>query len=256
MNAQENYFIPPHSPEAEKSVIGGLMLDGGNALDRIEGMLVADDFYAQGHQLVFSAVRSMASAGKPIDVITVAEALESSGQLERVGGLAYMGSITQNTPSSANIRRYAEIVKEKSLLRSLLNVSNEIQANCAAPGANVPEIVRQADAAMVRLLDAGTEEPTLLYDALTDAISDIDARATGHSLSGLLTGMPDFDAITGGLEPGQLVVIAARPSVGKTAFALNVADYMARQGKPCTTASPIRITVCPGAFRWLKRRKD
>lgn len=231
MNAIDQLLIPPHSIEAEQSVIGGILLEGDKALDRIEGLLAEDDFYRQEHRLIFAAVRTLANSGSPIDVITVAEALELSGILQRIGGLPYLGSIAQNVPSAANIKRYAEIVKGRALQRRLLALATEIQSSCYAPGADVAQIISKADAAMVQLIDTGTDEPTLLYDAMADAIQDIDDRATGHRSSGLLTGIADFDAITDGLEPGQLVIVAARPSVGKTAFALNVADHVTQQGK-------------------------
>lgn len=231
MNAIDQLLTPPHSIEAEQSVIGGILLEGDKALDRIEGVLTEDDFYRLEHRLIFAAARTLANAGRPIDVITVAEALEVSGNLQRIGGLPYLGSIAQNTPSAANIKRYAEIVKERALQRRLLALATEIQSSCYAPGADVAQIISKADAAMVQLIDTGTDEPTLLYDAMADAIQDIDDRATGHRPSGLLTGIAGFDAITDGLEPGQLVIVAARPSVGKTAFALNVADHVTQQGK-------------------------
>lgn len=222
--------LPPHSIDAEQSVIGAILLAGGTALDRIEGLIAADDFYRQEHRLIFAASRALANSGKPVDVITLSEALEGAKNLSQVGGLPYLAGIAQNTPSASNIKHYAGIVRQRALQRRLLALAGEIQANCTAPGANVAEIISQADAAMVQLLDAGTDEPTLLYDAMADAIQNIDDRATGNRPSGLLTGIADFDAITGGLEPGQLVIVAARPSVGKTAFALNVADQVAQRG--------------------------
>lgn len=231
MNAPDNLILPPHSIEAEQSVIGAILLEGGNALDRIEGAIAADDFYRQEHRLIFTAARALANSGSPVDVITLAEALEGSGSLERSGGLAYLGELAQNTPSAANIKRYAEIVKERALQRGLMALSQGIMADCVAPGAKVDEIIARADAEMVRLLDTGgADEPTLLYDAMADAIRDIDDRASGHRPSGLLTGIAELDAITGGLEPGQLVIAAARPSVGKTAFALNLADHVTQRG--------------------------
>lgn len=231
MNDTDQLHIPPHSIDAEQSVIGAVLLEGGNALDRIEGIVWGDDFYRQEHRLIFTAARTLANAGKVIDVITVAEALEASGSLERIGGLTLLGGIAQNVPSAANIKRYAEIVRERALQRRLLALAMEIQVDCSAPGADVQKIIAHADAAMVKLIDTGTDEPTQLYDAMNDAIQDIDDRATGHRPSGLITGVTDFDAITDGLEPGQLVIVAARPSVGKTAFALNVADHVTQQGK-------------------------
>lgn len=230
MNAPENLIIPPHSIDAEQSVIGAVLLDGGKALDRIEGVIVETDFYRHEHQLIFATLRKLSNGGSTIDVLTTAEALDAAGSLERIGGLTYLGNIAQNTPSAANIKRYAEIVKERSLQRQLITLAGEITASCTAPGADVAEIISQADAAMVQLLDTGTDEPMLLYDAMADAIADIDERATGNRRSGLQTGVAAFDALTGGLEPGQLVIVAARPSVGKTAFALNIADQVTQQG--------------------------
>lgn len=234
MNTSENLLIPPHSIEAEQSVLGAVMLEGDKAIDRIEGVIVDTDFYRQEHRLIFAALRKLSTAGRTIDVITTAEELDTAGTLERIGGLTYLGEIAQNTPSAANIKRYAEIVKERSLQRQLMVLAGEITARCTAPGADVAEIISQADAAMVQLLDTGTDEPMLLYDAMVDAIADIDERASGNRRSGLQTGVDGLDALTGGLEPGQLVIIAARPSVGKTAFALNIADHVTKQGN--TTA--------------------
>ena len=230
MSAPDNLLVPPHSIEAEQSVIGAILLEGDKALDRIEGVILEADFYRQEHRLIFAAVRKLSTSSSTIDVITVAEALDVAGSLERIGGLPYLGELAQNTPSAANIKRYAEIVKARSLQRQLMTLASEITASCTAPGADVAEIISQADAAMVQLLDTGTDEPTLLYDAMADVIADIDERATGNRRSGLQTGVADFDALTGGLEPGQLVIVAARPSVGKTAFSLGVADHVTQHG--------------------------
>lgn len=231
MNAPDNLFIPPHAIESEHSVLGALLIEGGIALDRIEGVLAADDFYRHEHQLIFTAIRTLSNAGRPIDVITVAEALEASGSLERIGGLPYLGNMAHNVPSAANIKRYAEIVKEHAARRALLALAEKIRTDCYAPGADVAQIISQADASMVQLLDGSANEPALLYDAFTAAIADIDERANKHCLSGLQTGASDIDEITGGLEPGQLVIVAARPSVGKTAFGLNIANYVVQQGE-------------------------
>jgi replicative DNA helicase len=232
MKTIDQIHIPPHSVEAEQSVIGAILLDS-NAMDRIEGVVTEADFYRQEHRLIFAAAHTLANAGKPVDVITVAEVLEAAGSLERIGGLAYLGGLAQNTPSAANVVSYAKTVSARASQRGLQSLANEILAKCNAPGADVAEIISQADAAMVQLLDTGTDEPMQLYDAMADAIQDIDDRASGHRPSGLLTGIADFDAITGGLEPGQLVIVAARPSVGKTAIALNIANHIAqRNGIP------------------------
>lgn len=222
-------MLPPHAVESEQSVIGAILLDGHDALDRIEGVLSEEDFYRLEHREIFSAIRTLANRGSAIDAITLAEALEGHGRLERIGGLPYIASLAQNTPSAVNIAFYAKTVKTRALQRRLITLADTIRADAYAPQANVSDIIGQADAAMVQLLDTGTDEPAALADCMADAINDIDDRATGSLPSGLLTGIADFDAITGGLEPGQLVIVAARPSVGKTAFALNVADYVTQR---------------------------
>lgn len=230
MNAPDNLLVPPHSILAEQSVIGALLLDGANALDRIEGILEETDFYRQEHRQIFAAIRKLAeNGGKTIDAITVAEALEGSGSLQLVGGLPYLGNIAQNTPSTANIASYAKSVKQRAQQRQLIALANKISADCMTPNPDVSEIINQADAAMVQLLNAGSDEPVQLYDAMADAIADIDARSTGNRPSGLQTGMAVFDELTGGLEPGQLVIVAARPSVGKTAFGLGLADHIVQR---------------------------
>jgi len=243
MSHELDTVLPPYSLEAEQSVLGSCLLAGANALERIEGMLTEQDFYRLEHQQIYSAIQRIANAGSPIDVITVAEAMEASGSLQRIGGLPYLGSIAQNTPSAANIKRYAEIVKERSSQRSLLAIAENIRASCAAPGANIPEIISQTDAAMVQLIGSGTDEPVMVYDAMSDAIEDIENRAEGNMRSGLLSGVTDFDELTGGLEPGQLIIIAARPSAGKTALALNIANHVSLQGD----------TVCFFSLEMTKR---
>ena len=229
MNAPNNLLLPPHSIEAEQSVIGAIILDGSTALDRIEGLITEADFYRQEHRLIFAAARTLSNTSKPIDVFTIAEALEVSASLSRVGGLPYLGNIAQNTPKTANIKRYAEIVHERALQRRVLALASEIQTSCMVPGADVAQIIDQADAAMSQLLDTGTDEPTLLYDGMFDALQDIDDRSTGRRPSGMQTGIVELDSIVGGLEPGQLVIVAARPSIGKTAFALNITNHVAQQ---------------------------
>jgi len=224
-------LLPPYSLEAEQSVLGAILLEGNTALDRIEDLIAESDFYRPEHRRIFAGCCRLANLGRPIDVITVSETLGPDGNQENAVDIAYLGHLAQNVPGAANIRFYAQTVRDRSLKRRLLALAVEIQEDCNLPGADVAEIIGKADSAMVQLLDNHQEDPALLYDVMTDAIQDIDDRATGCRPSGLLTGIDDLDAITGGLEPGQLVIVAARPSTGKTALALNMADYLVRQGK-------------------------
>ncbi len=226
MNAN-NIQLPPHSVEAEQSVIGGLLLDN-NAWERIAGLVSDADFYRDDHRRIFRHIATMLDRGQPADVVTVAEALDASGESEHTGGLAYLGEIANNTPSAANIRRYAEIVRERAVLRRIILAAEELVAGCFSPGAHTPqELVGAAEVAMLAALDRHAGEPTSLAEAFGEAMTYVDTRG---ETGGLVTGFRDFDGITAGLEPGQLVIVAARPSVGKTVFACNVADHVARAG--------------------------
>lgn len=224
MNAHD-IKLPPHSVEAEQSILGVLMLDN-NAWDRIADLVGEVDFYLDDHRRIFRHIALLCNAGKPADVITVAESLESHNQLDEVGGLAYLGEIANNTPSVANIRRYAEIVHERAVLRRILHAAVELESACFNPGTRTAQdLVDAAEAAMLSALDRHAGEPASLAEAFVDAMTYIDTRG---ETGGLATGFRDFDGITGGLEPGQLVIVAARPSVGKTVFGCNVADHVAR----------------------------
>lgn len=223
--------LPPHSQEAEQSVIGGLLLEN-NALDRIADFLTPDDFYRHDHRLIYEHARTMIEQGKPADIVTVAEVLESIGKLQEVGGIAYLGALAQNVPSAANIRRYAEIVHEKAVMRGLLSIASSIQDACLGDGLKDAEkIAQEAETAMMRLLDGQGSDPKGLHAVFCEALHYIDERGErGGDLAGLATGFHDFDRLTGGLEPGQLVIVAARPAVGKTIFGCNVANHVASRG--------------------------
>lgn len=222
---------PPHSIEAEQSVLGGLMLDA-KAFDWIAGQIADNDFYRDDHRRIFRHVTRLFDSGKPIDVITVAEAIDCAGETEHTGGLAYLGELVQNTPSAANIKRYAAIVKDKAMLRQMQAVAMTLADACANPsGRSVEEIAAAAEAEMQECLDRSDSEPQALADVIADAISYVDERCQrGGGLAGLATGISEQDRLTGGLEGGQLVIVAARPSSGKTALAGNVADHVASNG--------------------------
>lgn len=226
--------LPPHSIEAEQAVLGGLLIAGAGALDRIEGVMTAADFYRDDHRRIFSAMKALGDSGKPVDAVMVAEALQSLGELESVGGLPYIVALASNTPSAANLHRYAEIVREKSIMRGLYGVATRMEEACLAHGISEPEkIAQEADIAMSRLLDRQGGEPVRIHDAVRGALREIDERRErGGKLAGLSTGFENIDWITGGLGPGQMAILAARPSVGKTALALNIADHVASTGTP------------------------
>lgn len=227
MNPFDYEPTAPHSVEAEQSVIGALMQSNA-ALDRIAGEITEQDFYRADHRSIYRQITRLIDANKPADVITVAERLEAAGKLEETGGLAYLASLAQNTPSAANIRRYAEIVRERALLRALQEAGNQVLAAVAAPaGRTAAEIAAEAERALSAFAaDRGTGEPRTAADAMGDLLRDLDNPASRH---GLKTGIEDFDALTGGLLPGQLHIVAARPSVGKSALAIAIARHVAEQ---------------------------
>lgn len=227
-------YLPPHSIEAEHAVLGGLLIAGADALDRIEGVISAADFYRDDHRRIFSVMKALGDSGKPVDAVMVAEALQNLGELESVGGLSYIVALASNTPSAANLHRYAEIVRDHSMMRGLHGVAMRMGEACMSHGTKDAEkIASEAELAMAQLLDRQGGEPVRVHDAVRGALREIDSRRErGGKLAGQPTGFENIDWITGGLEPGQLVILAARPSVGKTALALNIADHVASTGAP------------------------
>jgi len=246
---------PPHSVEAEQALLGGLLIAGAGALDRVEGVMTAADFYRDDHRRIFSAMKALGDSGKPVDAVTVAEAMQNLGELESVGGLQYIVALASNTPSAANLHRYAEIVREKSIMRGLYGVATRMEEACMSPGPkDIEKIATEAELAMAQLLDRQGGEPVRVHDAIRGALREIDSRRErGGKLAGQPTGFENIDWITGGLEPGQLVILAARPSVGKTALALNIADHVASTGAPAIFF-PLEMTGQELAMRLMASR--
>ncbi len=234
--------IPPHSIEAEASVLGGLLLDNG-AWDRVSDLLADADFYRYEHRLVFGAVGSLVNASRPADVITVFEHLQGQGKADEVGGLAYLNSLAQYVPSAGNIRRYAEIVRERSILRKLVSASDEIATNAFNPqGRPVDEIVDEAEQKIFNIgeqgsrLKQGFQPMETLVVSLLDRIQEM--ADNPNDVTGVPTGFYDLDRLTAGLQGGDLIVLAARPSMGKTALAINIAEHVAlNEGLPVAVFS-------------------
>jgi replicative DNA helicase len=223
--------LPPHSIEAEQSLIGGLLIYN-NAWDRIADVVRDTDFYRDDHRRIFRHIGKLIQMGRPADVVTVYESIEQSNEVDQTGGLAYLGDIANATPSAANIERYAEIVRERATLRQLQAAATALYADCAGPAGCSPcTIAFAAEVAILTALDRTVGDPRNLQDVFGEVIAYADDRCTrGADLAGIATGFPELDKATGGLEPGQLVIIAARPSVGKTAFACNVVDNVVQRG--------------------------
>lgn len=218
---------PPHSIEAEQSVLGGLLLDA-RGWDRVADVLIDADFFTDAHRRIWRHIAQAAERGRPVDPVTIAESIEATGEGSATGGLAYLGTLASNTPSAANIRRYAEIVRERATMRRLQAAAADLHAACSNPAGRKPEdLAAIAESAMLAAIDRAAGDPVSLSDAFGEAMVYVDSRGEA---GGLTTGFRDLDGITGGLEPGQLVIVAARPSVGKTVFGCNVADHVARSG--------------------------
>jgi replicative DNA helicase len=235
--------VPPHSIEAEQSVLGGLLLDNG-AWDRAGDLLTDGDFYRFEHRTIFAAIGTLISATKPADVITVFEQLQSVGKAEECGGLAYLNALAQSVPSAANLRRYAEIVRERAILRKLVAASDEIATNAFNPqGRSVSQILDEAEGKIFKIGEEGSRtkqgfQPIdQLVVQLIDRVNEL-AENGAEDVTGVRTGFYDLDRMTAGLQPGDLLILAARPSMGKTAFALNIAEHVSvAEGLPVVVFS-------------------
>lgn len=225
--------VPPHSIEAEQSVLGGLLLDN-TAFDRVIDLVSAEDFYRFDHRLIFQQIAKLVAATKPADVITVFESLSSLGKAEEVGGLAYLNALAQNTPSAANIRRYAEIVRDRGILRKLISVSDEIAGDAFNPqGKEVRQMLDAAESKIFSIAEEGSRgaagfveiKPLLAH--VVERIDELFARDSTNDVTGVPTGMLDLDRMTSGLQEGDLIIVAGRPSMGKTAFSVNIGENVA-----------------------------
>ncbi len=222
--------LPPHSQEAEQSVLGALMLDQ-RSWDRIADRITAADFYRQDHQLIYQTIGRLVEGLKPVDVLTVSDALKSTNSLEKAGGEAYLFELAKNTPSAANIVAYADIVREYSILRQLIEIGTDITQDAFNPdGREVKELLDKAESRVFGIAEQGSagsgpvDISTLLAKTTEriDALGRIDGTLTGAS-----TGYRDLDNITMGLQPADMVVVAGRPSMGKTVFGINLAEHVA-----------------------------
>ncbi|MEY3124601.1 MAG: replicative helicase, partial [Pseudomonadota bacterium] len=234
--------IPPHSIEGESSVLGGLLLDNA-AWDRVGDILADGDFYRYEHRLIYSAIGALVNASKPADVITVFEHMQSQGKAEEIGGLAYLNSLAQYVPSASNIRRYAEIVRDRSILRKLVSASDEIATNAFNPkGRPVSDIVDESEQKIFNIGEQGKRNSQgfqgmdSLVVKLLDRVQEM--ADNPNDVTGVPTGFYDLDRMTAGLQAGDLIVLAARPSMGKTALAINIAEHVAlNEGLPVAVFS-------------------
>jgi replicative DNA helicase len=234
--------IPPHSTEAESSVLGGLLLDNG-AWDRVGDLLTETDFYRFEHRMVFGAIGALVNGSKPADVITVFEHLQSQGKADEIGGLSYLNALAQYVPSAGNIRRYAEIVRERAILRKLVSASDEIATNAFNPrGRPVAAILDEAEQKIFNIGEEGarTKQGFQAMESLVVKLLDrVQEMADNpNDVTGVPTGFYGLDRMTAGFQAGDLIVLAARPSMGKTALAINIAEHVAlNEGLPVAVFS-------------------
>lgn len=225
--------LPPHSIEAEQSVLGGLLLEN-TAWEKIADLIDENDFYRHDHRLIYRQINKLIEANKPADVVTVSEALDNSAQLNDTGGIAYIGALAQNTPSASNIRRYAEIVRERAVMRGLVETGTSIADAALNPlGRTAAQLLDEAESKVFQIAEAGSRgsqgfvgiQP--LLTAAVERIDELFQRDNPNDVTGIPTGYTDLDQKTSGLQPGDLVIVAGRPSMGKTAFSLNIGENVA-----------------------------
>ncbi|PWK87637.1 replicative DNA helicase [Fulvimonas soli] len=254
-SAVEALRVPPHSIEAEQAVLGGLMLAPG-ALDKVADRLAEGDFYRKDHRLIWRAITELANKGMPCDAVTLGDWFEANGLAELVGGAGYLIELANATPSAANIGAYADIVREKSILRQLIDAGTEITEDGYRPdGRSVQEVLEAAEQRVFHIAESGArgkKDSVSMREAVKDAFRILSERYENKGqLTGISTGFTDLDELTSGLQPSDLIIIAARPSMGKTAFSLNIAESAALRGKKAVVVFSMEMSASQLAFRLI-----
>ena len=236
-DATAPFKVPPHSIEAEQSLLGGLMLEN-STWDQIGDVVNENDFYRKDHRLIFQAIKHLVEEGTPFDVVTLSEWLDQRNELENAGGLSYLGALANNTPSAANILAYAKIIRERSVLRQLIRVGTQISDSAFnTEGRDSEELLDQAERLVFEIAEQGASNKggfESITNVLVDVVDRIDLLFNqDEAITGLSTGYTDLDELTSGLQPGDLIIVAGRPSMGKTTFSMNIAEHAAMtSGKP------------------------
>ncbi|MGD9583790.1 MAG: replicative DNA helicase [Lysobacterales bacterium] len=247
--------VPPHSIEAEQAVLGGLMLVP-ESWDRVADRLVEADFYRRDHQLIYRAIGELQAHNQPADAVTLGEWFEAQGIAELVGGSRYILELASTTPSAANITAYAEIVRDKSVLRKLIDAGSEITGNAFQPeGRSTQDVLELAEQAVFRIAEAGARGRqgfVPMRSAVKEAFELLQQRFENKgAVTGLPTGFTDLDVMTAGLQPSDLIILAARPSMGKTSLAVNMAEYAALKTKKAVAIFSMEMSASQLAFRLI-----
>lgn len=227
------FKVPPHSLEAEQSVIGALLLDNA-AWERVLDKVSAEDFYRAEHRLLFKHIATLVDADQPADAITVMESLQRSNALDAAGGSAYLTSLVANVPGTSNVQKYAELVRERSVMRRLLGVANQIADSTFNPaGRGAKDLLEEAEKLVFEIAESqgrstvGFQSVDKLMSEVLDRVTALYERENKDDVTGIATGFNDLDERTSGLQPGDLIIVAGRPSMGKTALSLNIAEHVA-----------------------------
>jgi len=253
--AEQRLKVPPNSISAEQALIGGLMLNA-QAWDKIADVVVGEDFYRKDHRVIFAAIANLVEAGSPCDVVTVSEHLDGRGELEQAGGLEYLATLANETAGAANARAYAKIIRETSTLRALINAGNEISGNAFMSGErSAAQIVDEAERLVFDIAEKGSRGRRgfkSLKQILPEAVDRIDLlHQSEGSITGISSGYHEFDKLTAGLQAGELIIIAGRPSMGKTTLALNIGENAAIGSKVPTAIFSMEMPSQQLAFRMI-----
>lgn len=254
-SSAEALKVPPHDLEAEQSVLGGLMLDN-SAWDQIADRLHEEDFYRREHRLVYRAMGELAERGHPLDVVTLSGRLRQQGKLDDAGGLSYLGGIARETPSAANIRAYADIVRERSVLRQLIRAGSEVAESAFQPqGRSSDELLDSAERTIFQIAEqTGRHRQGFvgMRELMPQVVERIDALyRTQEAVTGLPTGFDDLDQMTSGLQNGDLVIVAGRPSMGKTTVAMNIVEHVVMHRKAPVAVFSMEMPAEALAMRML-----
>ena len=247
--------VPPHSIDAEQAVLGGLML-APDALDKVADRLGEQDFYRRDHRLIWRAITELAGKGMPCDAVTLGDWFSGNGMADMMGGAGYLIELANATPSAANIAAYADIVREKSVLRQLIDVGTGItEDGYQAEGKTVQEALESAEQAVFKIAESGSrgkKDTVSMREAVKDAFRILSERFENQGqLTGISTGFKDLDELTSGLQPSDLIIVAARPSMGKTAFSVNIAEAAALKAKQPVVIFSMEMSASQLAFRLI-----
>ncbi len=254
-SAEQRLKVPPNSIEAEQSLLGGLMLDNA-AWDKVADLVIASDFYRKDHRLIFTGISELAEASNPCDVVTLSEFLDNRDELEGAGGLEYLALLSNETPGAANVRAYAKILRERSTLRSLINAGNQISGSAySTEGRTATDLVDEAERLVFDIAEKGSRGKVgfrPLKNILPDTVDRIDVlHQSGGDITGIPTGFTEFDKLTAGLQPGELIIIAGRPSMGKSTLAINIAENAAIGARVPTAIFSMEMPSQQLAFRMI-----